>query len=205
MSKENYEQKITDLMGIRVLLLFKSDWLNVHQHLMNLYSKTLLEPPFAHIRQGDDRGLYEGKVEIKDNKPYRSVHYVVKSTKGLGIEIQVRTLYEEAWSEIDHKLRYPYNLQDVVLGNYIDIMNRLTGIGDEMGAFINKYIRHFQENLFSGVSSDNEVYQYILTEIDKCDNEEVKNAIVDKIKQAENYREVQKMSDLLNQILKYDK
>lgn len=204
LSKENYEQKITDLMGIRVLLLFKSDWLNVHQHLMNLYSEMLLEPPFAHIRQGDDRGLYEGKVEIKDNKPYRSVHYVVKSTKGLGIEIQVRTLYEEAWSEIDHKLRYPYNLQDVMLGNYIDIMNRLTGIGDEMGSFINKYIRHFQESLFSGVSSDNEVYQYILTEIAKCDNEEVKNAIVDKIKQAENYREVQKMSDLLNQILKYE-
>ena len=29
LSKNNYEKKITDLMGIRILLLFKEDWLEV--------------------------------------------------------------------------------------------------------------------------------------------------------------------------------
>lgn len=203
LSKENYEKNITDLMGIRVLLLFKSDWVPVHTYLMEHYEDILMEPPFAHIRKGDDDSLYKGKVQIKDNKPYRSVHYVIRAYNGLGIEIQVRTLYEEAWSEIDHKLRYPYNLQNEMLRNYIDMMNRLTGVGDEMGTFINSYIRNFQENLFSGVSDDNEVYQFILKEIEKCDNEEMKQAIIDKIKQAENYREVEKMSDLLAQVLKY--
>ncbi len=199
----NYEKLITDLMGIRILLLFKSDWIYVHQYLMDRYGKELMEPPFAHIRKGDDDSLYKGKIQIKDNKPYRSVHYVVRTGTGLGLEIQVRTLYEEAWSEIDHKLRYPYNLQNEMLRNYIDIMNRLTGIGDEMGTFISSYIRNFQENLFSGVTSDNEVYQFILEEIKNCDNEEVRQAIVDKIKQAENYREVKKMTDLIQQVLEY--
>lgn len=162
LSKENYETLITDLMGIRILLLFKSDRIYVHKYLMENYANVLIERPFAHIRKGDDYSLYEGKVQIKDNKPYRSVHYLIRTNNGLGIEIQVRTLYEEAWSEIDHKLRYPYNIQNEMLKNYIDIMNRLTGIGDEMGTFINSYIRNFQNNLFSGVSNDNEVYQYIL-------------------------------------------
>ena len=65
------------------------------------------------------------------------------------------------------------------------------------------YIRNFQENLLSGVHDDNEVYQFILHEIEKCDNEEVKQAIVDKIKQAENYHEMKKMTDLLKDVLQY--
>ncbi len=202
-SKGNYEEKLTDLIGIRILLLFKSDWIHVHNYLMNLYEDDLIEPPFAHIRKGDDDSIYKGKIQIKDNKPYRSIHYVIRADNRLGLEIQVRTLYEEAWSEIDHKLRYPYNLQNEMLKNYIDIMNRLTGVGDEMGTFINSYIRNFQENLLSGVHDDNEVYQFILEEIKKCDNEDVRQAITDKIKQAENYCEVRKMSELLTQVLKY--
>ena len=157
LSRANYERHITDLMGIRILLLFKSDWLQVHDYLMERYEDILMDAPFAYIRRGDDDSLYREKIEIKDNKQYRSVHYVIRSDSGLGIEIQVRTLYEEAWSEIDHKLRYPYNLQSEMLKNYTDIMNRLTGLGDEMGTFINDYIHSFQETLVSGGCDDNEV------------------------------------------------
>lgn len=204
LSKENYENYITDLMGIRILLLFKSDWIYVHDYLLKQYEEIFVEPPFAHIRKGDDDSLYKEKIQIKDDKPYRSVHYVIRVNNGLGIEIQVRTLYEEAWSEIDHKLRYPYDLQNEMLKNYIDIMNRLTGIGDEMGTFISSYIHNFQENLNFGVTNDNEVYQFILNEIENCDNENIKQSIKAKIKQAENYREVKKMSDLMQQVLKYE-
>ena len=203
LSISNYEREITDLMGIRILLLFKEDWLEVHDYLMKMYSDVLLEPPFAYVREGDDTRLYENKVEIRKEKPYRSVHYVIRSEEGLAVEIQVRTLYEEAWSEIDHKLRYPYNLTNEMLANYINIMNRLTGMGDEMGTFIHSYIKFFQENLYAGVINDNEVYQFVLREIEKCDNTEVKQAITDKIKQADNYREMKKMSDLLKDILQY--
>lgn len=203
LSKNNYEQEITDLMGIRILLLFKEDWLEIHDYLIGTYKDVLIEPPFVYVREGDDTSLYEGRIEIRKEKPYRSVHYVIRSDKGLGIEIQVRTLYEEAWSEIDHKLRYPYNLTNEMLANYINIMNRLTGVGDEMGTFIHSYIKNFQESLYSGVTNDNEVYQFILHEIEKCDNAEVRQVITDKIKQAENYREMKKMSDLLKGILEY--
>lgn len=203
-SELNYETKITDLMGIRILLLFKEDWLQVHDYLMEHYRDIMAEEPFAYIRSGDDRSLYEGKIQIIEDRPYRSVHYVIRTDNGLGIEIQVRTLYEEAWSEIDHKLRYPYNLTNNILTSYINLINRLTGISDEMASFINSHIRNFQENLFSGVTSENEVYQYILDKIEGCSDETLKEEITNKIIQAENYHEMNKMADLLTDILQYN-
>lgn len=203
LSKNNYEQEITDLMGIRILLLFKEDWLEVHHYFMERYADVLLELPFAYVREGDDTRLYDGKIKVRKEQPYRSVHYVIRSDRGLGIEIQVRTLYEEAWSEISHKLHYPYNLTNEMLENYINIMNRLTGMGDEMGSFIRSYIKIFQESRYAGVANDNGVYRFILQEIEKCDNAEVKQAIVDRIRQADHYREMKEMSDLMRDILKY--
>lgn len=154
-----------------------------------------------YLREGDDTSLYEGKVEIRKEKPYQSVHYVIRSREGLGVEIQVRTLYEEAWSEIDHKLRYPYDMTNEMLTNYLNIMNRLTGMGDEMGSFLHKYLKRFQKSLHAGVTKENEVYQFILQEIEKCDDAEIRRSIREKIEQAEDFRELKRMSDLLSDII----
>lgn len=156
LSQTNYEQKITDLMGIRILVLFKEDWLGIHEKIMKDYKDALWEPPFVYLREGDDAGLYEGRIKIRKEKAYRSVHYVIRSDTGLGIEIQVRTLYEEAWSEIDHRLRYPYDLTNEMMNNYINMMNRLTGMGDEMGTFIKKYIELFRRNMDAGNDNDSQ-------------------------------------------------
>jgi hypothetical protein len=56
-------------------------------------------------------------------------------------EVQVRTIFEEGWSEIDHKTRYPYNLDNLILGALLNLFNRLAGSADEMGTFIN-FLRH---------------------------------------------------------------
>lgn len=79
---------------------------------------------------------------------YRSLHYVVKSQpdKKLRLaEIQVRTIFEEGWSEIDHRLRYPLHSSDPFLSHFLTIFNRLAGSADEMGTFINSLTRHFRE------------------------------------------------------------
>ena len=54
------------------------------------------------------------------------------------MEIQVRTVFEEAWSEIDHIIRYPYDVDNPVLTEYLAIFNRIVGSADEMGMFIKK-------------------------------------------------------------------
>lgn len=198
LSLSNYEQKIADLMGIRLLVLFKEDWLVIHEKIMNDYRDALWMTPYVYLREGDDTSLYQDKVEIRKEKPYRSVHYVIRSKEGLGIEVQVRTLYEEAWSEIDHKLRYPYDLTNEMLTSYLNMMNRLTGMGDEMGTFLHKYLKRFQRGLYAGVTEENEVYQFILQEIEKCNDAEIRQAVKEKIEQANDFRELKSMSRLLN-------
>lgn len=198
----NYDHYITDLMGIRILLLFKEDWSPVHDYLMDKFGDCLAEKAFVYIRSGDERSLYEGKIDIIEERPYRSAHYLVKTQEGPCIEIQVRTLYEEAWSEMDHKLRYPNNMSNEMLTEYMEIMNRVTGMADEMGTFINSYIRNFEEAMSGGTFDDNEVYDFILHEIEKSSDEELKKAIRDKIRKASNYREMKKTSALFAKMLK---
>ena len=199
----NYSQYINDMMGIRVLLLFKEDWIGVHDFLMEKYADDFAEDPFAYIRGGDNTNLYEGKIKIIEEKPYRSVHYLIRDKEsGLCIEVQVRTLFEEAWSEIDHKMRYPYNLSNEMIGSYLGIMNRAAGMADEMGSFLNAYSKEFENAMEEGVVDDNEVYSYILEKIQQCDNYEIKESIINKIKKAQKYKELLSAPDLLKNILK---
>ena len=73
---------------------------------------------------------------------YRSVHYLIGANiskfKETFVEIQARTVFEEAWSEIDHIIRYPYDTDNPILTEYLAIFNRIAGSADEMGMFIKK-------------------------------------------------------------------
>ena len=160
LSKDNYEKFVTDLIGVRCLVLFKDDWENLHHYLLskfennpNCYIKDsildfddnaehfyIAEKPKVHIRNGDARDIYEKVLSpdcVKDNKVYRSVHYIIKY-KGVYIEVQVRTLFEEGWGEVDHAVVYPYYQDDKILNEYTELLNRLSGLADEMSSFFNR-------------------------------------------------------------------
>lgn len=202
-SHSNYASYINDLMGIRILLLFKEDWIGVHEFLMKEYGNDLAEEPFAHIRKGDNRELYAGKVKIIDEKPYRSVHYLIRDKKsGLCIEVQIRTLFEEAWSEVDHKLRYPYNLSNEMIGSYLEIMNRAAGMADEMGTFLHAYLNNFESAMEDGIADENEVYDYILEQMKNFEDCETKANIIGKIKKAQKYKELTSAQDIFKNLLK---
>lgn len=153
----NYEKMITDLIGIRCLILFKEDWKNFHQYITSVFENNaeyyikdpirdfddnekhnyIAEAPKVHIRNGDSREIYEGLLppdRIIDGKDYRSAHYIIKY-EGVYLEIQVRTLFEEGWGEIDHAVVYPYYKEDPILKEYTKLLNRLSGLADEMGGF----------------------------------------------------------------------
>lgn len=199
----NYSEYINDLMGIRVLLLFKEDWNGVHDFLMKAYGNDLAEDPFAYVRKGDNCDLYTGKVDIIDEKPYRSVHYLIRDKETqLCIEVQVRTLFEEAWSEVDHKLRYPYNLSNEMIASYLEIMNRAAGMADEMGTFLHAYLNNFENAMEDGIVNDNEVYNYILEQTRNLEDGETKEKIIGKIKKAQKYKELTSTEEIFKDILK---
>jgi ppGpp synthetase/RelA/SpoT-type nucleotidyltranferase len=139
---ENYRREITDLIGIRALHLFKEEWLSIHRFIQGTWS--LVGNATANVRAGDqprflDLFREEGCKIYTHPAGYRSVHYLIQSqpTKDPVIaELQVRTIFEEGWSEIDHRVRYPYDTSNSVLGELLEVFNRLAGSADEMGSFV---------------------------------------------------------------------
>lgn len=143
-SATTYESHVTDLVGIRALHLFKDDWQSIHEHILRTWE--VKEQPIAYYRQGDSPDVIQafrdaGCNPTEHSAGYRSLHYVIVSKPSKRtevVEIQVRTLFEEAWSEIDHHVRYPEQSQQPELAEFLTIFNRLAGSADEMGTFIKR-------------------------------------------------------------------
>lgn len=154
-SVENYKEIVTDLIGVRVLHLFKDDWKSIHNEILKLWN--IHETPQVNIRRGD-YNTEQFKESIKDmncevivrEHGYRSVHYLIEiainKSENVLVEIQVRTVFEEAWSEIDHIMRYPYDVDNPIITEYLGIFNRIVGSADEMGTFLKKVKKDFSQN-----------------------------------------------------------
>ncbi|MDB5056434.1 MAG: hypothetical protein JWM44_4484 [Bacilli bacterium] len=139
---ENYRDQITDLIGIRAIHLLKSQWIPIHEYILKKWD--IIEQPIAYHREGDSTAYIDMFAQHKFNIQlhpfgYRSLHYIISTKPGkqkYHAEIQVRTIFEEGWSEIDHRVRYPYAKDNTLFAEFLSIFNRLSGSADEMGSFI---------------------------------------------------------------------
>jgi putative GTP pyrophosphokinase len=145
---DNYHEIVTDLVGVRALHLFKDDCFGIDEYLCNLW--TTKEQPVYYVRSGDDNNTGLERFEVKTHPAgYRSIHYVFESTplkQKIYTEVQVRTIFEEGWSEIDHKVRYPNFSDEEPVSDFLRIFNRLAGSADEMGTFVKKLVTEFESS-----------------------------------------------------------
>ena len=153
----NYYKFVTDLIGIRVFFLYREDWKYFHQYLTSRFENDpalyvqdrlkdfdedpdhyyMAERPRAYKRTGDTK-IYNGQeIEIITDGIYRSLHYIVKY-RGQYIEIQGRTLFEEGWGEVDHDIVYKNAEDDEMLHDYSKLLNRLSGLADEMSSYFRR-------------------------------------------------------------------
>ena len=190
----NYRKKITDLLGFRVVFLYKDDWFSVHDYIASKYK--FAKKPFAYVVRGDEENRYiERGLSVKHRNDYRSVHYLIKQN-GTFVELQVRTLAEEVWGEIDHNIRYPYNIHNEMLTRYMALMSDLTSSVDRMASFVYEYLSHFDKDKIP--LSTNEVYNEVLKKMDEIDgNKKVKKEIIDLIKSAEEYAKIVDTAELI--------
>lgn len=143
----NYQEEVTDLVGLRALHLFKEEWKPVHDFICEHWE--LREKPIAYVRAGDNeawlKAFQDAGCQVTEHpRQYRSIHYTIASAPSrqeVSAEIQVRTLFEEAWSEIDHRINYPTAVSFESIGFFLQIFNRLAGSADEMGSFINALLK----------------------------------------------------------------
>lgn len=139
---DNFLEEFDDFIGFRILHLFKTDWEPIFISIKDKFQSK--ETPVAYHRDGDDPEFLQRcrdlglEPKVKD-AGYRSIHYIGQFPffgSNFKCEIQIRTLFEEAWSEIDHLVRYPNNTNNELLNTYLLIFNKLAGCADEMGTFL---------------------------------------------------------------------
>lgn len=184
---DNYMEEVTDTIGVRVLHLFKTDWRDIHNFIINKWN--LKEEPKAYIREGDDISDYDTTVKCQIHEyGYRSIHYIIETTphkKPLFCEIQVRTIFEEGWSEIDHKLRYPHDVDNPILKPYLMIFNGLSGLADQMGTyigFLNNHLKEIEENAQKEMNKKNNQIEQLKNEIRESNlSAEEKQNILNKV------------------------
>ena len=134
----NYKDEINDLIGIRVLHIFKDQWRDIHEFITNTWKVIEIT---ANVRDGDNTdAFHELNIEVKERvSGYRSVHYLVEfypTNERVIAEIQVRTIFEEGYGEIDHRLRYSHEEIPDILKSNLMLFNRLVGSADEMASLI---------------------------------------------------------------------
>lgn len=147
---ENLFTEITDFAGVRVLHLYQSQFSKIHNFILEKKkTKTwkLLERPVAYTWDPEAVHYYESlgiKTSVKPSY-YTSVHYLVapaNKSDDICCEIQVRTLFEEIWGEIDHAINYPKPTNSMANIEQLRVLAKLVSTGSRLGEAIFKVHDH---------------------------------------------------------------
>ncbi|WP_242921375.1 RelA/SpoT domain-containing protein [Pontibacter liquoris] len=140
--QDNYIQWINDLVGVRVLHLYREAWVPLGRYIQQVWE--LKKAPMAYIHDKDGGQYLQGFVEfgcqvVAQASGYSAVHFVISTKPNKQpyfVEIQLKTLFEEGWSEIDHAIRYPNYSGNELLNSLLLILNNLTTGADNMASYI---------------------------------------------------------------------
>ena len=137
---ENLFTRVTDLAGVRVLHLYQEQSRAIHAAIMDKVEFqrdwVFNEPPRAYTWDPEAQGFFAEmglEVQVKDSF-YTSVHYLVRPRADSThcCEIQVRTLFEEIWGEVDHTLNYPNPTENVACREQLRVLTKVVGAGSRL-------------------------------------------------------------------------
>jgi putative GTP pyrophosphokinase len=131
--------KITDIAGVRVLHLHEEQFTQIHESIHEQLTRkdwVLHEPPKAYTWDPESTNFFKSKgleVSVKESF-YTSIHYVVKPRQDSEVccEIQIRTLFEEIWGEIEHTINYPVQTTNLACKEQLRVLARLVGAGSRL-------------------------------------------------------------------------
>lgn len=144
-TEDSIFNEVTDLAGVRVLHLHQSQAKAIHDFIIDqVKSKEwhLNEKPIAYSWDPDATDFFKSlglKVQIKASH-YTSIHYVIRPKKGaiVACEIQVRTLFDEIWGEIDHTVNYPHPTSSPFTREQLKVLSKLVNTGTRLADSIFK-------------------------------------------------------------------
>ncbi len=138
-TKANLFKKINDLAGVRILHLHTSQIKSLRElieEILNEQRYRIISGPTAHTWDDESKAYFKS-LEIKTQPRaslYTSIHYVLKTntTTPYTCELQVRTLMEEVWGEVSHKINYPHETLSIACQEQIKTLARVTSAGSRL-------------------------------------------------------------------------
>jgi ppGpp synthetase/RelA/SpoT-type nucleotidyltranferase len=132
-TKENLFYEVNDLAGFRLIHLHTRQMKDINEILLELFDEELYElreGPIARTWDDESRTYFEeiGITTAASSSLYTSVHYILQPNRKTKYtcEIQVRTLMEEVWGEVSHKINYPTETQSVACQEQLKVLARFT-------------------------------------------------------------------------------
>lgn len=138
-TEENLFERVTDLAGVRVLHLFQDEFAVIDAFVRRQVDSgdwRFFERPKAYSWDPEAKDFFSAfdlDVKLKETF-YTSVHYVVQpnSNTPAKCEVQVRTLFEEVWGEIDHAINYPEQSVSPDCREQIRVLSKLVSAGSRL-------------------------------------------------------------------------
>jgi ppGpp synthetase/RelA/SpoT-type nucleotidyltranferase len=138
-TKDNIFTEITDFIGVRVLHLHQDQFSEINSAINTKIANgdwLFVEQPKAFTWDPESVEFYKKQnvlTELRDTY-YTSIHYLVKPNNQNSIccEIQVRTLFEEIWGEIDHSINYPNPTDSFPCKEQLRVLSKLVSTGTRL-------------------------------------------------------------------------
>lgn len=132
-------RRVTDLAGVRIIHLFQEHFSQIDRLIRRKVEAGdwfLGERAKAYTWDPETAAYFGGFDLEVIQKPtsYTSVHYLVRPRADSPIccEVQVRTLFEEIWGEVDHQINYPVPTKNLACGEQIKVLSKLVGAGSRL-------------------------------------------------------------------------
>ncbi len=109
--KYSIEPHITDIIGLRVVCYYESDIDLIRDILVDEFDVISETNKLDELRDDNDFGYRAKHFDLKLKKPRLGMREYARFSKWQ-FEVQVRTLAQDAWSELDHKLKYKKDLPE---------------------------------------------------------------------------------------------
>lgn len=125
--------RVTDFVGLRLIHLHMDQFADIHPLVLDIlkeYKCELLNPPEAYCWDMEYKDLFHrvGVKVVERKSMYMTIHYDILANQRNKItcELQVRSLTEELWGEVSHRVDYPKESQSVSCQDQLKVLARLT-------------------------------------------------------------------------------
>ena len=138
-SYDDLFQRVTDLAGVRIIHLFQEHFAQIDSVIRKkiLANDWVLGERAKAYTWDPEAAEFFGKFDLEVvQKPtaYTSIHYLIRprSDSLLCCEVQVRTLFEEIWGEVDHQINYPVPTNSLACREQIKVLSKIVGAGSRL-------------------------------------------------------------------------